>query len=108
VKKKSSPRLPKPPIRLLGDRVLALMDPEEETSKGGIILSAGKPPPQNKGTLVSVGTGKRLPNGNVQGMSVKVGDRVLWSRWHATPMVFEDRTYLMFGEDEILAVISHE
>lgn len=94
-----------PPIRLLGDRILALMDPQETTTKAGVIVSAGKPPPENKGTVVAVGTGKDGPDGRIP-PSVKVGDRILWSRWHATPLVLGEVEYLLFSENEVLGVIS--
>lgn len=96
----------KPKIRLVGDRILALMDPEPEATKAGVILSAGKPPPQNLGTVVAVGSGKVGPSGVRIPLSVKVGDRILWSRWHATPLTLDKMTYLMFSEDEVFGVFS--
>lgn len=90
---------PTRPIKKLtptGDRVLVLMDPEPEMVRG-IIVAAGKPAPQNVGTVVAVGP-RVLER-------VKAGDRVLWSRWHATDHEINGVVHKLMREDEIMAVL---
>ena len=84
-------------IRPTGDRVLVLMDPEPEQVRG-IIVSAGKPPPQNQGTVVAVGSRVRE--------NLRAGDRILWSRWHAEDHEVDGVVHKLMREDEVMAVIS--
>lgn len=86
------------PIKKLsptGDRVLVLMDPEPEQVRG-IIVSAGKPPPQNLGVVVAVGP--RVKE------TIAPGDRIIWSRWHAQDVEVDGRVHKLMREEEILAV----
>mgnify|MGYP006921314726 CR=1 FL=1 len=81
-------------LRPTGDRVLVLMDPEPEV-RNGIIISAGKPAPQNHGTVVAVGLCvlEKLAK----------GDRIVWSRWRAEDVEVGGVVYKLMREDEILA-----
>ena len=68
-------------IRPLRDKILVKRLEEEEKSKGGIIIpDTAKEKPQ-EGEVVDVGPGKRLDNGSVQEMSVKKGDKILFSKY---------------------------
>jgi co-chaperonin GroES (HSP10) len=88
------------PIKKLsptGDRVLVLMDPEPKVVRG-IIVSAGKPAPQNLGVVVAVGP--RVKE------RIATGDRVLWSRWHAQDVEIGGVVHKLMREDEVMAVLS--
>jgi len=91
-------------LRVLGDRVLVQVDEDKETkTEGGIILpdTARKKP--QRGRVVAVGEGVRLDNGKVVPLEVKVGDRVVFSKYGGTEVKDGDKEYLILGADDIYA-----
>ncbi len=70
-------------VKPLGDRVLVQPLEEKEVRKGGIIPDTAKEKPK-EGTIVAVGTGKLDDNGKKIEFNVKVGDKVLISKYGAT------------------------
>ena len=78
---------------------------EKEVIKGGIIIpDSAKEKPQ-EGTVVALGTGKTDEKGNKVEFTVKVGDRVLISKYGGTEIKFEDSSYLIMREDDILGIL---
>jgi len=79
---------------------------EERTTKGGIVLpdTAEKEKPI-KGKVLAVGPGKRSDKGELQPMSVKVGDVVLFKKYGPDEIEMDGKKYLVGDEDDILAVI---
>jgi len=91
-------------LSVLGDRVLLKVDEEEETkTQGGIILpdTARKKP--QRGRVVAVGEGVRLDNAKVVPLEVKVGDRVVFSKYGGTEVKDADQEYLILNADDIYA-----
>ncbi len=91
-------------IKPLADRVVIKMVEAEETTKGGIILAgAAKEKPQ-VAEVVAVG-----PGGNVEGkdveMYVKVGDRVLTSKYSGTEIKLDGEEYTIVRQSDILAIV---
>ena len=72
---------------------------EEKTAGGIIIPDTAKEKPQ-KGTVVAVGPGKKD-----EPMSVKVGDKVLYSKYAGTEISFEGTDYLIMKESDIMGII---
>ena len=92
-------------VKPLGDRVLVQPLEEKEVIKGGIIIpDSAKEKPQ-EGTVVALGTGKTDEKGNKVEFTVKVGDRVLISKYGGTEIKFEDSSYLIMREDDILGIL---
>ena len=92
-------------IRPLQDRVLVKRINAEETTKGGIIIpDTAKEKPQ-EGEIVAVGNGKVLSDGNVHKPEVKVGDKVLFSKYGGTEVKFDGQEYLIMREDDLHGVI---
>ncbi len=92
-------------IKPLHDRVLVKPADEKETVKGGIIIpDTAKEKPQ-EGEIVAVGTGKVLDDGTVRTMAVKVGDKVIYSKYGGTEIKFDNEDYLLMREDDILGII---
>lgn len=93
-------------IKPLADRVIVKpSDAAESTTAGGIIIpDTAKEKPQ-EGEIVAVGPGKVDDNGKAIAMNVKVGDKVLYSKYGGTELKFEGDEYLIMGEDQILAII---
>lgn len=91
-------------IKPLADRVVIKMLEAEETTKSGIILaSAAKEKPQ-VAEIVAVG-----PGGNVDGnevvMEVKVGDKVLISKYAGTEVKLDGEEYMIVRQSDILAQV---
>ena len=96
-------------IRPLADRVLIepLSDEERvKKTKSGIIIpdTAEKEKPQ-EGKVVAVGEGKILESGRLSPLSVKKGDRVLFSKYGPSEIKVDDKEYLIAKEEDILAII---
>jgi len=93
-------------IRPLHDRVLVRRMEEERTSAGGIVIpdSATEKPAQ--GEVMAVGKGKILENGEVRPLDVKVGDRVLFSKYGGTEVKIDGEELLIMREDDISAVFT--
>ncbi len=93
-------------VKPLGDRVIIKSLPQEEKSKGGIILpDTAKEKPQ-QGEVVAIGSGRILDNGTKLHMEVKVGDKVLYGKYSGTEIKIEGEEYLIVKESEILGIIS--
>jgi len=92
-------------IRPLADRVVVKPLPMEEVTKGGIVLpDTAKEKPQ-KGEVVAVGPGRLLDNGQRVAVDVKVGDKVLYSKYAGNEVKLDGEEYLILREADILGVI---
>jgi len=92
-------------IKPLNDRVL-LEAVKEERKKGGIILpeTVEKERPQ-EGIVIAVGPGKMDEDGKRIPMTLKRGDKVLFTKYGPSEVKVEDKEYLIAREDDIIAVI---
>ena len=91
-------------IRPLADRVVIKMVEAEETTKGGIILtSAAKEKPQ-VATVVAVGPGGLVDGKEVE-MIVKVGDKVLTSKYSGTEVKVDGEECTIVRQSDILASV---
>ncbi len=92
-------------IRPLYDRILVKRIEEEETVLGGIIIpDSAKEKPQ-QGEVVAVGAGKRLDDGKIVPLDVKVGDRILFGKYSGSEIKVEGEERLIMREDEVLGVL---
>jgi len=93
-------------IQPLGDRVVVKPLEAEAKTKGGIVLpDTAKEKPQ-EGEVVAVGKGKVLDSGTVQGLEVKVGDRVLYGKYSGNEITAKDgQELLIMREEDILAIL---
>jgi chaperonin GroES len=92
-------------IRPLGDRVVLKANTRDEQTKSGIYLPDTAQEKPQEGVVVAVGEGKVLENGNRQPMDLKVGDKVLFSKYAGTEVKQGDEEYLILRESDVLAVI---
>ncbi|HJA69109.1 MAG TPA: co-chaperone GroES [Firmicutes bacterium] len=91
-------------IRPLFDRVVIKSIDSEETTKSGIVLpGAAKEKPQ-MAEVIAIG-----PGGNVDGkeivMQVKVGDKVLYSKYAGNEVKLDGTEYIVIRQSDILAVV---
>jgi len=92
-------------IKPLGDRILVEPAEEKEVKKGGIIIpETAKEKPQ-EGIVRVLGTGKLDDDGKKIAFEVKVGDRVLVSKYGGTEIKIEGKEYKLLGADDILAIV---
>lgn len=79
---------------------------EEKTTKSGIVLpdTVEKEKPV-MGQVVAVGPGKRNEKGEINPMSVKVGDTVLFKKYGPDEIELDGKKYLVGDEDDVLAIV---
>lgn len=92
-------------LKPLGDRVFVKVSESEEKTAGGILLpDAAKEKPQ-VGEVVAVGEGKRNDDGSRAALDVKVGDKVLYSKYAGTDIKLGGAEYVLLSEKDILATV---
>jgi len=92
-------------IRPVGDRVVVKPAAKEEVTKSGIVIpDTAKEKPQ-EGTVIAIGSGRLLDNGDRSPIDVREGDRVLYAKYGGTEFKLEGEEYLVLKESDILAVI---
>lgn len=90
-------------IEPLGDRVVIKSVPKEEVSKGGIFLpDTAKEKPQ-EGEIIAVGPGRLTEEGQRIAMDVKVGDKVIYSKYAGTEFKLDEQELIIMRESDILA-----
>lgn len=92
-------------VKPLGDRVLVELVEEKETKKGGIIIPDSAKEKPTEGLVKALGTGKTDDNGKKVAFEVKVGDRVLVSKYGGTEIKIDGQEYKIFGADDLIAVV---
>ena len=93
-------------IRPLHDRILVERLEEQEVKKGGIIIpDTAKEKPQ-EGKVIAVGTGKVTDEGKRIALDVKVGDRILFGKYSGSEVKIDDKDYVIFREEDVLAILS--
>jgi chaperonin GroES len=92
-------------IRPLRDRIIVRRLEEEEKTKGGIIIpDTAKEKPQ-EAEVVAVGSGRVDDNGKTVPVEVKVGDKVLFSKYSGTEIKLGGEEHLILREEDILGII---
>lgn len=90
-------------IEPLGDRVVIKPTPQEDVSKGGIVLpDTAKEKPQ-EGKIIAVGPGRLTEEGTRIAMEVKKGDKVIYSKYAGTEFKIDDEELVIMREGDILA-----
>lgn len=92
-------------VRPLYDRILVKRIDTEEKTKGGIIIpDTAKEKPQ-EGKIIALGKGKLLEDGSIRPLDVKVGNKILFSKYGGTEINIDGEEYLILREDDILAIV---
>lgn len=93
-------------FRPLQDRLLVKrIEETEDTTQGGIIIPDTAKEKPHEGEVIAVGNGKRLDDGNVTPMDVKVGDRVLFGKYSGSDIKLDGVEHLILREEEVLGII---
>lgn len=93
-------------IRPLGDRIVVRRQEQEEKTPGGIYIpdTASKEKPM-EGSVVAVGPGRRLENGDRQVIELKIGDKILFGKYAGTEVKFKDEEFVVLREEDVMGVI---
>ncbi len=91
-------------IKPLADRVVIKMTEAEETTKSGIILTAGAKEKPQIAEVVAVGPGV-IENGTKIPMEVKVGDKILVSKYSGTEVKVDGVEYTILKQSDVLAIV---
>ena len=91
-------------LKPLSDRVVVKMGELEETTKSGIILPGNAKEKPQVAEVVAVGPGGKV-DGNDVVMTVKVGDRVITSKYSGTEVKLGNDEYVIVRQGDILATI---
>lgn len=89
-------------LKPLADRVLVEVDVEESKTAGGILLPDTAQKKSQKGTVIAIGSGKVLDNGERLPFEVAVGDRVLFSKYSGVDIEEGGKKFLLLSERDIL------
>ena len=92
-------------IRPLHDRVVVRRLEEVKMSPGGIVIPDSATEKPIQGEVVATGNGKILDNGEVRGLDVKAGDRILFGKYSGTEVKIDNEELLVMREDDIMGVI---
>ena len=95
-------------IKPLADRVIVRAAAAEEKTKSGIIIPDTAKEKPIEGEVLAVGNGKILEDGKVRALDIKVGDRVLFSKYAGTEIKIDGQEHLMMREEDILGIIERE
>lgn len=93
-------------LKPLYDNIIVKQLKEEEITKSGIILpdTINKEKPQ-QGEIIAIGPGKKDNTGKIIEMSVKTGDKILFSRYSPNEIKIDNEEYLVMKEGDVLAII---
>jgi len=91
-------------IRPLADRVvIKIVEAEEKTASGIVLPGTAKEQPQ-MAEVIEVGPGG-IVDGKEVNMELKVGDKVIYSKYAGTEVKLEGKEYIILRQNEILAVV---
>ncbi len=91
-------------IKPLADRVVIKMTEAEETTKSGLFLAGNAKEKPQVAEVVAVGPGGMVDGKEVV-MSVKVGDKVLTSKYSGTEVKCDGTEYIIVKQSDILAIV---
>src|SRR6202163_3346253 len=92
-------------IRPLYDRIVVKRIEEQETTRHGIIIpDSAKEKPQ-EGEVLAVGHGKRLEDGTLVALDVKVGDRILFGKYSGSDTKQDNTEYIVMREDDVFGIL---
>jgi chaperonin GroES len=92
-------------VQPLHDRLLIKRVEEVAKTLGGLFIPDAAKEKQQEGRVIATGRGKRLDDGNVLGLSVALGDRVLFAKHTGDEIQIAGEPHLIIREDDVLAIL---
>ncbi len=93
-------------IKPLGDRVVVKRLEKEETTASGIVIPDSAKEKPAEGEVMAVGPGRTNDRGERVAMEVKVGDKVLFTKYGPSEVKVDGEELLILSESDILAIVS--
>ncbi len=78
---------------------------EEKTTKSGIFIPASVEEKPIMGKVIAVGPGKTNEEGKIIPLNVKIGDKILFTKYTPNEIKIDEKEYLVVREDDVLAII---
>ncbi|HOE57929.1 MAG TPA: co-chaperone GroES [Bacillota bacterium] len=91
-------------IKPLGDRVIIKVIESEETTKSGIVLPGTAKEKPMQGEVLAVGSGEMVDGKKIP-LELKVGDRVIYSKYAGTEVKMDGNEYLIVRQSDVLAIV---
>ncbi|HWQ29717.1 MAG TPA: co-chaperone GroES [Negativicutes bacterium] len=91
-------------LKPLGDRIIIKVIESEETTKSGIVLPGTAKEKPMQGEVLAVGSGEMVDGKKIP-LELKVGDKVIYSKYSGTEVKMDGNEYLIVRQSDILAVI---
>jgi len=92
-------------LKPLADRIIVKATSAEEMTKGGIVLPDTAREKPQEGQVVAVGPGRILDSGKVAAMDVKVGDKVIYSKYGGTEIKLNGDEFVVLRQDDVLGIL---
>ena len=92
-------------IRPLYDLIVVKRIDQQETTRNGIVIPDSAQEKPQEGEVLAVGHGKRIEDGSLIALDVKVGDRVLFAKYSGSETKLEGTDYMIMREDDVLGVL---
>ncbi len=89
----------------LSDRLFIKKQKVEERDSSGLYLPGKEAIKHDTGEVVYAGPGKKDSNGNLIPMPVKVGDKVMWDKYSASDVSYNEENFVVVKADDIYAIL---
>ena len=89
----------------LHDRLLLKPVTAETRTKGGLIIPDTAQEKPMQGKVVAIGKGRRLEDGRLQALDVKVGDTVIYGKWSGTEVKIAGEDHVILKEEDLFGVV---
>ena len=92
-------------LRPLYDRIVVKRVEQQESTRNGIFIPDSAKEKAYEGKVIAVGRGKRLENGDLVPLDIKVGDGILFGKYSGSETKLDGTEYLIIREDEVLGIL---
>lgn len=95
-------------MRPLHDRIIVKRIEQQRKTASGIVIPDSAAEKPDQGEVLAVGEGKRLKDGSLQAVTLKVGDRVLFGKYAGQAVKVDGQEVLVLREDDVMALIEED
>ena len=92
-------------MRMLNDRILVKRTEAATVTKGGIIIPDSYQEKGMTGTVVAVGNGKLLENGQRVPLDVQIGDEIMHAKYAGSEVKIKDEMFLILSENDVRGIM---
>jgi chaperonin GroES len=92
-------------IKPLSDHIFVEALDEEKITKAGIIIPDTAEEKPVAGKVIAVGPGKTTEEGKLIPLAVKVGNKILFTKYTPSEIKIDEKEYLVIREDDVLAIL---